>query len=174
VTLFIRLLGAPMDQKAEALLRTISSSRELSERERSCGNVVFEVDPATFFAIPRTPFAYWVRGALRQAFSRYDPLEQSHRHALVGVATGDDSRYLRCWWEINLGPQSRWRLFAKGGAFSRYYADVHLCIDWLEEGTPIELSFVGARVRKPDFLRPGLTWPRRSLLGLGVRAMPAG
>jgi hypothetical protein len=173
VTVFFRVLEHSADEKAERLLHAIAVQRDFEMGGDPSHNSIFETDSTKFSAIPGSPFAYWVSDSLREAFLRYEPFEQPNRRALVGVATGDDARYLRCRWEVAVGLQSRWRLLAKGGAHSRHYADVHMCIDWLDDGTPIELSFVGGRVRKPDFFRPGLTWPSRTN-GLSFRVLPRG
>jgi hypothetical protein len=175
MTVFVRVLDSAVDEKADVLRQAIARLRGTSEGSAPGRRVVFECAATAFAAVPRSPFAYWVTDATRETFVRLPAFEQPHRRAMVGVATGDDARYLRIWWEVSaVGSASRWKLFAKGGAYSPAYADVHLCIDWLKDGIPIEISFVGGRVRKPDFLRPGLTWPLRTQIGLGMRALPAG
>jgi hypothetical protein len=79
----------------------------------------------------------------------------------------------------------RWFPFAKGGKFSPFYADVHLVVNWQQNGDEIrnnlnERGGVRSNVwmlrdtAANCFLRPGLTWPRRTQGGLSVRAMPAG
>jgi hypothetical protein len=59
----------------------------------------------------------------------------------------------------------RWVPFAKGGAYSPYYADVYLVVDWENDGERIR-NFYGPNGRlasRPQnmeyFFRPGLTWP---------------
>jgi len=57
-----------------------------------------------------------------------------------GLATADDFRFVRAWWEISpptVGrgceetvQGKRWAPFAKGGEYSPYYADVHLVVNW--------------------------------------------
>ncbi|MBN0056159.1 type II restriction endonuclease subunit M, partial [Pseudomonas aeruginosa] len=78
-----------------------------------------------------------------------------------------------------------WFGFAKGGAFSRFYADVYLLANWEDDGAEIKAGICrrypylngNAEVvaKNPQYyLRPGLTWPRRTQGGLSMRAMPAG
>jgi hypothetical protein len=90
----------------------------------------------------------------------------------AGLATGNDGRYLRAWFEV-ASFSTHWRAFAKGGAFGSFYADLDLVIDWSRNGEPIELSFIGARVRKPDFGRAGLTWPIKNRFSFKPRTLPA-
>lgn len=61
-----------------------------------------------------------------------------------------------------------------------FYADVYLVVDW-EPARSTFLGFFGRPGREistPEsvdyFFRPGLTWPRRTQIGLGMRVMPAG
>jgi hypothetical protein len=170
-TVFLRALEA--EDKATALLAAI--------RERSGGDHVrFEVDPREFTDVPRSPFAYWVSEGLRHLFSCLPPFESSERTVKQGLATADDFRFVRAWWEVathELG--HRWFLFIKGGAFSPFYADVHLVVNWkaggceLYQANGIPFGSAGAPIRNPNFyFRPGLTWPLRGST-LSVQVVPA-
>jgi hypothetical protein len=118
--------------------------------------------PRSFGYIPGSPFVYWASIRLRKKFSDLPRFESNAGEAKVGLATGDDFRFVRAFWEISpiiIG--RRWFPFAKGGSFSPFYSKLHLMIDWLAQGLPIELSFIGARVRKPYYFRSGITWGAR-------------
>ncbi|MCU1089795.1 type II restriction endonuclease subunit M [Stenotrophomonas maltophilia] len=80
---------------------------------------------------------------------------------------------------------SSWFGFAKGGAFSRFYADVYLLANWGDDGAEIKAGICRRYpylngnaefvAKNPQYyLRPGLTWPRRTQGGLSMRAMPTG
>ena len=96
--------------------------------------------------------------------------------ARVGLATGDNERFIRCHWEAPTHLiHQRWRFHAKGGEYLPFKPDVHLVVDWSDDGRFIEEAFVGARIRKADvYFRPAVTYSRRSLKGLSFRALPAG
>jgi hypothetical protein len=174
-TVFLRVLES--DDKAAALLTAIKEPHVVRGRQR------FEVDSRSFGAVPRSPFAYWVSEGLIQKFKEADPVESGNRTAKIGPSTGDDGRYVRCWWEIDPTvnrPEIEWVPFAKGGSYSPYYADVYLVISW----GPKKNTFfgftgrVGRETERPNslefFRRPGITWPLRTQVGLALRAMPAG
>ncbi|XOV89810.1 MAG: type II restriction endonuclease subunit M [Pseudomonadota bacterium] len=140
------------------------------------------VNPAEFFNIPGAPFAYWVSSDIRRAFKKNLPLESDHRSAKQGLATADDFRFLRVAWEVC--SNGRWVGFAKGGSFSPFYADVYLVANWCNSGAEIHGNLnENGKVRSNIwmlkdtanifFLRPGLTWPRRTN-GLSFRILPAG
>lgn len=174
-TVFIRAIEAPVDEKA-ALIR---------DAARGAGLARFEADLSTFSQVPRSPFAYWAGDAVRACFERYPRFGRTGRTVKQGLATADDFRFVRLMTEA--GPpavQCRWFPFAKGGAFSRFYADVYLLVDWSDDGARIKHNLNDAgKVRSNVwmlrdtaanfFFRPGLTWPRRTN-GLSLRMLPAG
>lgn len=173
---FLRLLNE--SDKGEALLNTCSYLRKGQQDER-----IFDVEPGSFKAIPGETFAYWVADEVRELFLRMDAFECDKRIARVTNPGGDDRRYIRAWWEPKSSCCSRpyrWANFSKGGAFSPYFYDVHLVIQWSDARQTYH-GFLGTEHRpleKPasleHFFRPGLTWPRRTQGGLSLRAMPAG
>ena len=175
MTTFLRLLAE--DDKAQALLETCSRLGQGEPDPRH-----FELAPESFDAVPGKPFAYWVSEAIREVFERLKRFEAAGRTARRGPSTCDDFRYLRLWFETPLQKQhgsGLWRSFSKGGAYSKFYADIYLEVDW-EPQRATFLGFFGRPgrpIEKPEsvdcFFRPGLTWPRRTN-GLSFRVMPAG
>jgi hypothetical protein len=199
---FFRMLKE--EDKAEALMRLVSRFREGSLEEES----VFLVDPASFRKVPNSPFAYWVGDAIRELFRTLPPFESEGRTVKQGLATADDFRFVRAWWEVPgerrldaaRGPDWRqdlkafqdwcrrrthegkyWVPFAKGGEYSPYYADIHLVLNWRNEGEEIK-NLIDAksgrllsRPQNTDFyFRPGLTWSDRTTSLFSARIWPAG
>jgi len=163
VTDFLRLLAEA--DKAPALLEACMRLRQGENEDRH-----FELAPEAFDALPGKPFAYWASEAVRNVFLRIPRFEESGRTARQGLATADDFRFVRIWWESN---RSSWFGFAKGGAFSPFYADVYLVVNWLGDGKELG-SFSGSVIRNPGYyFHPGLTWPLRSQLGFGIRSLPS-
>lgn len=170
MTVFLRVLEPSVDEKEDALL---SSIRAL--RTASADSATFEVSPEAFQKVPGSPFAYWVSERIRQAFSDFASFQSDDRSAAVGLQTSDDFRFVRAWWEVAEAQcGSRWFPFAKGGSYSPFYADVFLCVNWENDGREV-CGYDKAFPRNTHmYFRPGLTWPRRTTSGFGVRAMPLG
>src|SRR5207302_1386770 len=61
---------------------------------------VFRVRASEFEAIPGAPIAYWVAAAIRHLFTSLKPLEGNGAEVRAGLCTGDDFRFIRCFWEI--------------------------------------------------------------------------
>ena len=178
--IFLRTLEE-IEDKNRALRGAIASP------EQAIGCTRFEVSPESFGQVPRSPFAYWVSGELRRLFVELHPLQFEGRVAASGGKTLDDFRWIRLAWELAEGASEEWPGFAKGGAFSRYYADVHLHLDWQSDARALKeylVSYRSSRGWSPNwtaelhssdhYFRPGLTWPRRTKTALSVRAMPTG
>lgn len=174
---FLRLLVE--DDKAAALQTLCARLRQGEADSRA-----FDVEPEAFDAVPGKPFAYWVSHAVRQTFQRLPPFESEGRTVKQGLATADDFRFVRAWWEVGAGGTAgKWLALAKGGSYSPFYADVYLAVNWSKDGGEIknnlnEKGGVRSNVwmlrdtAANFFLRPGLTWPLRTQQ-FGVRAMPA-
>ena len=129
-----------------------------------------------FANIDGAPLAYDRLGLVGALFREFPKLDPAHAAAVQGLATADDPRFVRSWWE--LPPEQdvirpRWVPFAKGGSYSRFYADIYLKVMWTEAAIA-RMKEVG-RVQNTDwYFRPGLTWPLRTQRGFNVRALPAG
>ncbi len=165
MTTFLRLLAE--NDKREKLASACACLRAGEPDAR-----VFEVAPDAFDVVPGKPFAYWVSDAVRTTFARLSAFECDERTARQGLATADDFRFVRAWWESH--EELNWRNFAKGGSFSPFYSDVYLAVNWRQDGKEMG-AFSGSVIRNPNlYFRPSLTWPRRTTSGLSLRVMPRG
>ena len=99
-----------------------------------------------------------------------------------GMGTFNDFRFLRLRHEVPVSMIGRdsWEPLAKGGAFSFYYSDIYLLLNWKNDGA--ELSAVNiahngqdAQVRQASeyWRRYGSTYSKRSQKGFSARALPA-
>jgi hypothetical protein len=143
---FIRLLAD--EEKGAALADSI---RALQRGEAA--PAIFPIAPETFSMVPGSPFAYWVSDRIRRLFVELPPFEGNGRTIKQGLATADDFRFVRAWWEVDPARTvtgtaettpdefraqtcagKKWVPFAKGGEYSPYYADVHLVVNWGNDG----------------------------------------
>ena len=183
MTTFIRLINQ-IDK--ESRLREAISNPKSFDR--------FEVDHESFKRIPGAPFAYWVSDKIRTLFEELPKFENDHQTVKQGLATADDFRFVRAFWEISpdriasslesITKKRFWVAYPKGGEFSPFYADIHLVVDWYDAGIKYwhNLSASGGvrsnvwmlnESAKKFFFVAGLTYPRR-LHRLAVMPMPTG
>jgi len=179
VTLFLRILS-DLD-KSHALSEVVLAARNSSPDER-----IFTVAADVFGALPGAPFAYWATDSMRSAFKSLNNIGSGGRLAQHGGSTKEDFRFLRVWWELDplACHANRWFPFAKGGAYSPFYADVYLAVNWENDARELEASllkkypYLGETAnwvlhRECNYLSPGLTWSRRTKTPLSMRVLPS-
>ncbi len=176
MSVFIRIL---VDRDKEDSLRSCSQDFRASRDN----DKVFTLDSQEFSLIPTAPFAYWSSPMARHSFNSFPAMNSDGRTACVTNPAGDDQRYYRLWWEVQSdsagrGNNCEWKSLSKGGDYSSFYFDLHLVVLW-NTGSSSYHGFLGTKHRplsRPAsleyFFRPGLTWPRRTASGFGVRALP--
>lgn len=193
---FFRLLTSPVPAKGDDLRQQIAATNQ----GQPAGEV-FLSDLTDLTTIPGSPFAYWVGKQIKVLFTDLPPFEGENRTVKVGLQTGDDNRFVRLWWEVlpekildttnsptwntdnkefqdwcqkKVREGKTWILFAKGGAFSPYYSDIHLIVDWNRDGQEIASS-PGSVIRNSNYyFRPGLTYSDRTSTRFAPRIMPQG
>lgn len=169
MSLFLRLLGE--EDKGVALLEAV---RSVAAGDAQADPRVFEVDPTSFEQVPGAPFAYWVSNRIRSIFGSLEAFETERRIARMGLATADDFRFLRAFWEVGAAlrdEKSLWAPFAKGGSYSPYYADMAVLLNWTSNGKELKAfaattpgsTHWSRNIRSSDeYFKPGLTWPLRA------------
>lgn len=133
--------------------------------------------------MPGAVFAYRAGPEIRRLIQELPPLEGNGADVRVGLQTSDDTRFVRAFWEVR--PQRiatarsdtttrRWVPFAKGGEYSLFYADIHLLVDWHQDGKSLR-DFDKAVIRSDRYyFRGGITWPERINTAFSPRVCPEG
>src|SRR5258708_255221 len=89
-----------------------------------------------FAAIPSAPWVYWITPGLRRLFQTLPKLGEVGQPR-QGLATADNFRFLRCWWEVGTNrigfgctdaqsaqaTNKRWFPYMKGGSFRRWWGN---------------------------------------------------
>ena len=159
-TLFLRLVDCK-DQK-------------LKETEFLNRNHLLTSRVADFLRIPGYPFAYWVPSTFIDNYEKYIPLGNVISMASLNK-TGDNEKYLRCWWEIgnqNIG--SKWIFYSKGGDFRRYYGNLDVVIDWSDSARWFyKTNKTSNLLSKEYWYKVGITYSAVTSRGTGFRYLPA-
>lgn len=171
-----RLVGPKSPAEKNRLLRRAIAGK--------APGIVSTPQQSDLLAIPETPFVYWLR-------PRFFELLRSERRlsdvaeVRQGLATADNERFVRCFWEVpELGVvengkpvRGRWFWYAKGGRYQKWAGLEWLVVDWANDGKEIR-SFVGPDGRlasRPQnieyYFRPGLTYTLMARGSMGVRFM---
>jgi hypothetical protein len=145
---------------------------------------IFRVNVDDLRGVPGSPVAYWMAPSIRRLFTELPSFGQKAADVRQGLATGDDFRFVRAFWEVppariartrdETFQGKRWSPFAKGGEYSPYWDDIHLVVDYENDGERLR-KFDGSVIRNPRYyFRAGLTWPLRTASGFSPRALPSG
>ena len=166
------------EPKREELLEAIHNP--------TCG-WFYRADATTFHDIPGSPIAYWASEAIRSAFVNGTPLKAIGQPR-QGLATGENARFVRCWWEPSSSTSNyscvssekalesgrKWFPYNKGGDYRKWYGNNDYVIDWQDSGRNIR-EFKGSVIRNPDtYFNPSITWSKISSGSIAFRYKPAG
>jgi len=174
----------------------VAKSVRLREAARSPDDPArFRVSCTQFSVIPGSPLAYWLPPELFACYEDGQLLSELLKTA-IGFNTGDNSRFLRRWYEIAFDIEwdarsiaeaaaspRRWFPYNKGGQFRRWYGNHDFVIDWQSDGRAVKDYAVERNGGKhwsryiqnlEWMLKPGLTWSFVGTSSFGIRVQPAG
>ena len=148
----------------------------------------------TFTQIPGTPIAYWASEALLRAFESC-PAMSAKLETRVGMATADNDRFLRLWFEVartrltvdcrsleeSAVRNIKWVPYTKGGDYRKWYGNRDYCVDWSNNGMSIKqcIDAKTGRIRSHNYngeysFRPHASWSYLSSSKIHLRFMPEG
>lgn len=152
---------------------------------------VYYAISSSFKEIPGCPVAYWTSEALLKIFRNSHPFKYYGR-SLQGLVTGDNDRFMRQWYEIDVHKFIFWALkaedtqgykwipYSKGGEFRKWYGNVLQVINWEDDGKEIR-SFkddkgkLRSRPQNIDsFFLQGITWSSLTGGNFGGRYLQEG
>lgn len=107
----------------------------------------YQANSKNFSAILESPIAYWTDESVRKTFQENRPLDEVV-DVRQGLATADNNRFLRYWWEVNYekigfrmrdaeeakASKKKWFPFNKGGEFRKWYGNLEYVINWENDG----------------------------------------
>lgn len=153
----------------------------------------FVVNQHSFLGIDGSPFAYWLRPDELAIYRDHPPLSTLGA-TRQGLATGENNRFLRYWWEVSVSrtnrnatdgaeaarSQAKWFPLQKGGTPRRWAGNDEYLVDWYDDGKSIRTfgTESGGRPKSRAqntayYFREGATWS--SLAGdFAMRFSPTG
>jgi type II restriction/modification system DNA methylase subunit YeeA len=154
----------------------------------------YESKPAYFREIPNNPIAYWISDKFRELFYKAAYI-RDFAHSKQGLATGDNSRFIRSWHEVSItrigfgftdrktakNSQKKWFPHIKGGPCRRWYGNFDDVVNWENDGDEIRKFGLtdGKRIRsRPQnmdfYFQPCITWSDISSSRFSSRSVPYG
>ena len=130
-------------------------------RRNSCN--FFNASSSDFKKIPESPIAYWLSKKVREAF--VFPKVSEFFDVKEGLGTRDDSRFLRCFWEVSYSQirlssdgEEKWVPTDKAGGFRKWFGSNETVMNWEGDGHEIR-SFEKSVPRNTQyFFKDAVAW----------------
>lgn len=153
----------------------------------------YRADASSFEAISGNPIAYWASKKTLNSFAL--PSLKQKMETRVGMATADNDRFLRCWWEVPLSEfsaiessrssaaesKAKWFPYTKGGEYRKWYGNREFVVNWENDGDQIRNNIdpKTGRVKSHNYnddyaFKPNISWSYLSSSSIHVRVTPAG
>lgn len=161
------------------------------DKPRECpvkGNRFSQVSVENFDKIPGAPIAYWANNMVIEAFAKRSFLSNFFE-VRQGLATGNNDRFIRLWWEISqtkccfnaenaedvIIQHKKWVPYNKGGKRRQWFGNYDYMVNWENDGYEIR-HFIDkngklrSRPQNTDFyFKPAITWGLITSGGFSIR-----
>jgi hypothetical protein len=159
--------------KEASLLASIQALSKLDDKRSD----VYIISQSIIESIPGGVFGYWAPVTFLKRFQEAESFRSHVGAVRQGLATADDFRFARLSWEVlpeSIGPDHRWSRFSKGGEYSPPYDDIHLLVDWADDGKALR-SMSSPRVQNDKWYhKAGATYTVRTASAFAAKILPAG
>lgn len=99
-------------------------------------NYKYNINQNNFLKMANYILAYWLPEQVIKMFSNDENVEKYY-NCKVGLGTGDNDRFLRFWYEININNKN-WKHYNKAGTYRRWYGNRDYLINWNDDGNEIK------------------------------------
>ena len=155
-------------------------------QNRECG-YRYTTNQDEYGLIPGSPIAYWTDRTFISCFEKGKRVD-SFAFPKQGLATADNNRFLRLWFEVDIrkasfGCQSnedaiitdnKWFPYNKGGGYKKWYGNNEYVINWGNDGLELR-NFKGSVIRSPQYyFKEGISWCKITSSSFSMRYIPNG
>ncbi|WP_088074351.1 BREX-1 system adenine-specific DNA-methyltransferase PglX [Litchfieldia alkalitelluris] len=122
----------------------------------------YSVETSRFSMIPGSPIAFSASDKLRETFLENKSIHDYTISASQNV-TGNNNKYLRHFWEVNnknyIANEGKWRFYAKGGGFKKWYGNLIELVDWSPEAREqYKTGHASQIIPEKYWYKKGITW----------------
>lgn len=178
--------------------RVIADLNESRQLEALTNDRRYSIEQANFKKIPNSPIAYWANNREIEIFERTEKLKDI-AEPKIGMRTGDNERFLRRWYEVNIykigigfknafeaqRSLKKWFPYNKGGEYRKWYGNNERIVNWENDGFEIKENTklvypqlgenLGWKISNEKFyFKESITWSFISSSKFGVRYCPQG
>ena len=138
---------------------------------------VYTLSQSKLKGIKSYPFIYWISDEFREKFA-----DEDLDHVLYirqGLASGDNNRFLRFWWEIDrntisehIGDKRKWVKYSKGGPYEKWYGNFWLTIAYDDENQTLLANSGNHLPSRQFYFKEGVTYSAVGSKGITFRYLP--
>lgn len=153
-----------------------------------------QVSTDNFSKIPGAPVAYWVSERVMHSFVSGEKLKV-HGDTRQGMATSDNNRFLRLWYEVlerklgigyenaisTINSTKKWFPYNKGGDYRKWYGNIGYVLNYENNGKKVKeyaSSLYGSYSRtiksESEYFKECLSWSKVSSGSISFRYYPKG
>jgi len=146
------------------------------EAENTAVSYLYKANSLDFSQIPGTPIAYQAGHRFREMFSNGLKLGDVCDFTGSQNKTSNNNQYLRMHWEVSqadIGKDSRWVLYAKGGGERKWYGLLINVVDWSDISRAFYKDNPTSNLLAETFwFRPGITYSELTSNTATFRILP--
>lgn len=139
---------------------------------------LYLLDQSKLKIIESYPFIYWISDDMREKFKSNNVTNVVE--AKSGLATADNNRFLRFWWECDLKDiskdyekdKNKWVPYSKGGPFNKWYGNLWLVLNWENNGKELRESRFAVLRNEDYYFKEGVTYAASGARGPSFRILP--
>lgn len=142
-------------------------------------NTRYVVSTDDYDSIPGSPIAYWLSDKEKSAFRNGKSLAE-YADCCTGMQTGDNSKYIRLWHEVEhsntqlISPFGKWYRYNCGGECRKWYGNNLNLVNWNNNGAEIRKEKSSVIRNEKYYFIKGITWKRISSGSFSFRYLPEG
>ena len=138
---------------------------------------VYTLSQSKLKGIKSYPFIYWISDEFREKFGleTIDDIFDVRQ----GIATGNNNRFVRFWWELNASSLSnevedekKWKIYSKGGPYKKWYGNLWLRIAYDDKNRYLLENSGNHLPSREYYFREGVTYSGSGSKGTSFRYFP--
>jgi hypothetical protein len=138
---------------------------------------IFKLDQEKLKVIEDWPFIYWVSDGFREKFKF--PALGKVLNPRQGIATGNNDKCVRYWWEVaendistTINDDKKWKFYAKGGPYNKWSGNLWTVIDYSTSGYDYLLNNGNHLPSRDFYFKEGITYSASGQKGACYRYLP--
>ena len=115
-----------------------------------------------YLSLPNDIIAYWATKSFADAFESGVNIN-TYATVFEGLKTRDKDRFLRLWFEV---ASKKWKPYAKGGTFRRWYGNNDYVVNWGENGDEVRNFKKSSGANFKHYFEPEITYTAMTMSNL--------